>query len=382
MVNAGEVNYHKSVKKIYFPDLNGVRGIAALLVVIGHIELEKRSAGLNTISYLATNGIGKLGVIVFFALSGFLITYLLLEEKNQFGNINYGKFYVRRLLRIMPLYLLVVLFGFFIYPAQGSVKALLLSVLLLPNLAFTLRILPALFDPIWSVGTEMQFYFLQPQFFRLETKKQLFISLMLFFTMYSAAFVLIKHFQYHSKLLIAARDFLYYARLDNLSVAAMITVIYYTYRQQSIPVLIRAFRFVFSRISQWILLMMFCGFAGFYITSSFIGIETIISIIVSLLLINLCETKTSVYHLHHKWLNYIGEISYSVYLLHKFAIHLVVGLIKYSHPALSPLATNVVIYSCSISLSLVLATFSYYGYERYFLRLKLKFAKVDDNRRS
>ena len=57
--------------------------------------------------------LGGLGVIFFFVLSGFLITYLLLKEKEQTGTVNVKKFYARRVLRIWPLYFFIVLLGFF-----------------------------------------------------------------------------------------------------------------------------------------------------------------------------------------------------------------------------------------------------------------------------
>lgn len=57
-----------------------------------------------------------LGVYLFFVLSGFLITYLLLEEKHTGGGIDIRKFYVRRICRIWPLYYLLTLAAFFVLP--------------------------------------------------------------------------------------------------------------------------------------------------------------------------------------------------------------------------------------------------------------------------
>lgn len=72
------------MKKIQFPGLNGVRFIAALLVIIDHTELFKSYLGYPTLwanSYSAY--LGAFGVSIFFVLSGFLITYLLLEEQQE-----------------------------------------------------------------------------------------------------------------------------------------------------------------------------------------------------------------------------------------------------------------------------------------------------------
>src|ERR1700741_1236659 len=97
-------------QKIYFPNLNGLRFIAAFLVIIHHIEQIKSI--LHLPNYLGRipciSKIGKFGVVLFFVLSGFLITYLLLTEENTFKKISVRQFYMRRILRIWPLYFLIV----------------------------------------------------------------------------------------------------------------------------------------------------------------------------------------------------------------------------------------------------------------------------------
>ena len=69
------------MNRIYFPSLNGLRFIAAFLVIIHHVETFKSFLGLTnyrSLSFIYI--IGELGVVLFFVLSGFLITYLLLTE--------------------------------------------------------------------------------------------------------------------------------------------------------------------------------------------------------------------------------------------------------------------------------------------------------------
>ncbi|WP_164891118.1 acyltransferase family protein, partial [Botryobacter ruber] len=69
------------MNKIYFPNLNGLRFIAAFVVIIHHMEQIKSLLGLqNYWSNPFISVVGKLGVVLFFVLSGFLITYLLLVE--------------------------------------------------------------------------------------------------------------------------------------------------------------------------------------------------------------------------------------------------------------------------------------------------------------
>ncbi len=103
--------------KIFFPNLDGLRFISFFVVFLYH-------GLLSIFSYLkdsepGTYGVlefisqhGNLGVNFFFVLSGFLITYLLIKEKEFTGRIHVTNFYIRRILRIWPLYFLCVLVGF------------------------------------------------------------------------------------------------------------------------------------------------------------------------------------------------------------------------------------------------------------------------------
>src|SRR5258706_11837844 len=99
-------------KTVYVPGLNGLRAIAEVCVVISHIPLWLKEFGLNSKIFVtdsAGNAIGLPlaghGVTIFFTLSGFLITFLLVEEKET-GPIKVRDFYIRRILRIWPLYYL------------------------------------------------------------------------------------------------------------------------------------------------------------------------------------------------------------------------------------------------------------------------------------
>ena len=77
-------------KGFYIQNLNGLRFLAAFAVVLGHNEITKRQFDLKSLldSEIGffNHGGGHLGVILFFVLSGFLITLLLLKEKNRFSN--------------------------------------------------------------------------------------------------------------------------------------------------------------------------------------------------------------------------------------------------------------------------------------------------------
>src|SRR5688500_3290557 len=108
-------------EKIFFPNLDSLRSIAFLLVFFQHgfYNFFKNFEGESyltdrLIAFLFLNG-GS-GVRIFFVLSGFLITYLILKEVRDNGKLNLGYFYLRRTLRIWPLYYAVVIFSFLVYP--------------------------------------------------------------------------------------------------------------------------------------------------------------------------------------------------------------------------------------------------------------------------
>lgn len=117
------VSYNADVKRLYFPGLDGLRTIAFLMVFICHTFPPAPPQGVN-VPVLWWNAVvesGATGVPLFFCLSSFLITSLLLKEKERFGTIDVKAFYMRRVLRIWPLYFLVLgLGGFMWWLTDGS----------------------------------------------------------------------------------------------------------------------------------------------------------------------------------------------------------------------------------------------------------------------
>lgn len=93
----GHVDDSASVRPTFtfrhFPQLDGLRGLAIVLVLAGHVL--EFGFGIHT-------DFGGLGVLLFFLLSGFLITGLLDREKTRTGAISLRAFYIRRVLRLFP----------------------------------------------------------------------------------------------------------------------------------------------------------------------------------------------------------------------------------------------------------------------------------------
>jgi peptidoglycan/LPS O-acetylase OafA/YrhL len=105
-------------QKIFFPNLDGLRFICFLLVYLYHWNLNcalaiENTSVRNSFNFLFGNG--NIGVNIFFVLSGFLITFLLIKEKEFSGGVHLKHFYVRRILRIWPLYFLIVVKSYYLY---------------------------------------------------------------------------------------------------------------------------------------------------------------------------------------------------------------------------------------------------------------------------
>ncbi len=143
-----------STANLQFDCLDGLRGVAALLVVLSHLS----NKGMGLFPFLSLSGVGKYGVFLFFSLSAFLLTLPFLEARiRELHNprlwLNYG---IRRIFRIFPLFTFV----------------LGLSVLLSSNQYFYYKLTPTEFishvslqsgkSVFWSIPVEFKYYFVIP----------------------------------------------------------------------------------------------------------------------------------------------------------------------------------------------------------------------------
>lgn len=195
-------------KVIYFPNLDGIRFFAFFAVFWAHqfffkINYDNFKAGYFSKVFFNN---GDLGVTLFFVLSGFLITFILLNEKRDRSEINIKRFYIRRILRIWPLYFLNIFVGVFLLTKlQGSEFANVFGLtenikLDSVNIASFLVFMGNFFLPpesghninffvliLWSVCVEEQFYLIWPLVLSIVNKKYLslvLIAIILLATVY------------------------------------------------------------------------------------------------------------------------------------------------------------------------------------------------------
>lgn len=146
-------------KRFYRPQLDVVR-CCAFLAVFCHHELPRTD--VSRLAAAIANGMG-FGLSLFFVLSAYLITLLLLKETEETGSIHLGAFYKRRILRIWPLYLLGIGIGVFRSYHHGVLdqdKAWFIAALLFSgNMVSSAGVL---MSHLWSISIEEQFYLLFP----------------------------------------------------------------------------------------------------------------------------------------------------------------------------------------------------------------------------
>ncbi len=151
-------------------ELDGIRGIAAIMVFFHHLlftDLDPVRWGPVVRVLSHASAIGNRGVDLFFVLSGFLITSILIQDRRSTSY--YQDFYWKRALRILPLYAVCLILVALFLPA--SRKEVLLAVLFIANFAQVLGV--AFNGPFWTLALEEQFYLLWPTVVRRRTIPQL-----------------------------------------------------------------------------------------------------------------------------------------------------------------------------------------------------------------
>lgn len=377
-----------SADRIYFPNLNGLRFIAALLVIIHHIEQIKYIYGMpNDFSSSFVQIIGELGVILFFVLSGFLITYLLLEEEKRTNTIAVKNFYLRRILRIWPLYFLIVFVALFILPNiplfvlpeygreviyEDLPAKILLYVFFLPNLVSPLYGVVPYASLTWSIGTEEQFYLIWPPILK-------------FFKKYRALLMLVILFGY----LLVARA-LFSSRTDFIPLKYELNAFWQTFNIASMA--IGGF-FALLLHSNSRFLKLFLNSPVFYTVLGFTSwllyqgvyfphvtvndmpfpylYKEFYSIWFGIIILNFAANRENLISLEAKPLRYLGKISYGLYMYHSIGIVLALQTLRWLG-----VSSNAAIYALSLILTILLAGTSYKYFESYFLNLKTNFTRI------
>ena len=155
----------RELKSDRIPSLDGLRAVSILLVISGHTSFALEAhTGLHSLPLKAFEGLSGLGVDTFFVISGFLITNLLLQQISREGRIDLVRFYLRRTMRLLPPYyvlIAIVALGYY----AGLIKVENWHSVLVHALSYTTNYNPQLLWDLghsWSLSVEEQFYLIWP----------------------------------------------------------------------------------------------------------------------------------------------------------------------------------------------------------------------------
>lgn len=357
---------------MYLPNLNGLRCIAALLVLFHHVEQLRQLQGWSNWYHIPFfESVGKTAVHLFFVLSGFLITYLLVKEKEWIGDISIRPFYYRRILRIWPLYYLVVLLSFFVFPRfdflriqhfhydlfyQNFEVALLLFGLFLSNFFLIYYGFIPHVTQVWSIGIEEQFYLIWPWLLKYAPSiPRIILYFIINYNLLRVVFKLLNSYGYIERVI-------YFPPIDCLAIGGLFAVV--SLKQIGPDWLADFFQ---NRIVQWVNLCLILFIVGSGIFIPFIHFQLLCALF-GVMILGVVSPR-SILNFENEAMNYLGKISYGIYMYHPVVIAASINLGALLHNQSSWLT-----YSLSISGTIALASISYQYYERPFIRWKGRFS--------
>jgi peptidoglycan/LPS O-acetylase OafA/YrhL len=364
-------------EKFRFDNLDSIRTISFFGVFLAHSFSTTVESVANNPVYKFANYFRELfnfGVPVFFVLSGFLISYLMLHEQESLGSFSIKNFYIRRILRIWPVYYIVIVFGFFVFP---NVREFLLN---LPTIENANPIKYFLFlsnfdqistaklpfgvglGPTWSVAVEEQFYLIWPVFLLLFPKRKFIYPILFLMTI-----ALLTSFIFTLSNKNTLFCFIY---LTSGALYAYLSFYYPRFIKKSISI---------NPLFFMLFVLLIIVIIQFGLNNSF---YLFFNLLVALL-IGYCitfQSQSGQLQLKKiRILEFFGKYTYGLYLYHSICIFLIHS-IMYDVLKLHEVPVNVVLIGpvLSLILSIIVSYYSYELMESKLLRLKDKFsAKLD-----
>lgn len=383
-------------ERVFFPNLDGLRFFAFLAVFIQHSNSD-RIVKMDFYSHIWLRVVEMFlfaaadGVSFFFVLSGFLITYLIVKEKAESGKINVLYFYMRRSLRIWPLYFLLVFLEYTTLPAVANYMHWdiardihpLYVITFLSNFNF-LEIVRhgtvkySLLATSWSVAVEEQFYLVLPLLFYFIPQKA-----------YKFIFPVIIIACYAFRIAHAGDDLLLYFHtfclFGDLAIGGLLG--YYAYTSKSFVLWLKGL----SRVA--IAGTYIAGFLWlFYATQIhhtsiyFTALGRLLNcVLFAFVIAEQCFCEKSFFSMaNNKFASKWGKYTYGLYLLHITTILIATEIAGRCFPGLKTdnFFTELAVRVFALFFAMLVSYVSYEFYEKQFLKLKERFAIIKTNKYS
>ena len=374
--------------RVFFPNLDGLRFFCFLAVFLYHSfatdypDIVASPLYQYVLTFYVANG--ALGVNFFFVLSGFLITFLLFTEKERFSRISIGNFYLRRILRIWPLFFFCVFFGFIIFPylkqsfGEAPVETAnpLYYLTFLNNIDLVNKGLPdsSVLVVLWSVAIEEQFYFVWPIILALVPVGQ---TRWVFLAIIAFTFV----FRYVHAADELKLNYHTFSCISDMAVGGLFAYLAY-YR--------KGFLASVQNLPKHYWVALYAVLVGIFLFRQHVFEHNaltlatdrlVCSIIFGLVIMEQNYAQHSLFKMSRfKWVSKWGTYTYGLYCLH------MIGILVASQ-ALKMAGWNRNVYQViflegflSLAITMVMAYVSYHFYEKRFLKLKDRFALVKTSR--
>jgi peptidoglycan/LPS O-acetylase OafA/YrhL len=342
-----------------FPSLNGLRGLSIIMVINSHcrniFKNLQEHVLLKPFVYFAQDG--QMGVNIFFIISGFLITSIMLDEETATKKISLKKFYIRRTLRIFPAYYFLLMIYFFL-ESLGYLKIDSLSWATAITYTKDFRPLSDWYTAhAWSLSIEEQFYFFWPFIFIAgdRVRKTMALSLILLVPALRI-FLNCNPVNWIS-------DFSIFTRIDAIAFGCIIAL----YRDKIVTTAGKHWNEIFSVSISMLLGLRYLPWLAtklhftLILTPLAIMQGTIANILMSWIILYSVFGPKGIWYqlLNTKLLNYLGMLSYSIYLWQQLFTMQSANWFQQ--------------YPVNLFFILVAAICSYYFIEMPFLKLKSKF---------
>jgi peptidoglycan/LPS O-acetylase OafA/YrhL len=355
----------------YYGGLDVLRFICATGVIFHHATLMLKENGMMTQAESIHRISGSFFLDVFFIISGFLISIILMKELEA-GTFSLKNFFMRRIIRIWPLYFLAVLIKIIILP---SINGVLIPANVLHAFTFTINFQLLFYEVVktytilWSICIEEHIYLLLPFLLLLFKKKFRTVTFFLIIVGIASwiGFAGVQFKGHYSSAYFMSTSYFYYFGIGMLLACIQngkfpgkgIEKTLFKPLLQIIVMLV-FFGFVFNgwgnHQTMWLTLLIFGLFGGYLVWAS--------------------SQENFILKLKPKYARYLGNISYAMYISHIITIFIAMSVFKKKQIHFSELMYGWGLPIFATLLCIGLSTLLYYYFERPILKLKKKFTTV------